>query len=105
MLNNTILRNIGYVGFGIASLLIGLYLTFPAEAVGQRLAHEMQQRSRGKLSLSFEDISLYRLSGISAETVKVRTTKEGEQPIEVTLDAVRARLRLLPLLWLSPSLD
>jgi type II secretion system protein N len=96
---------IGYIGFGVVSLLMGLYLTFPADAVGQRLAHEVAKASQGRLTLSFDDVSLYRLSGIEAEGVKVRAMQEGSAPLEFQLDALRARLRLLPLLWLSVSVD
>ncbi len=95
----------GYGGFTFVAFLVSLYLTFPAEAVGQRLAHELQRQTHGKVSVSFRDVSLYRLSGIEAEGVVVRSAKAGQQPTEVKLDAARARLRLLPLLWLSLSFD
>src|SRR5687767_14014433 len=88
----------GYVGFGFLALLFGIYLTFPAEAVGQRLAHEVQKIAAGKLVLSFDEMSQYRLSGVEA-------LQDGGQPIEFQVDTLRARLRLLPLLWLSLSVD
>ncbi len=95
----------GYIAFGVIALFLGIYLTFPADAVGQRLTHEVQKSTQGKLMLSFEDVSLYRLSGIEAEGVRVKIAQDGSSPLEFQLDELRARLRLLPLLWLSLSVD
>jgi type II secretion system protein N len=95
----------GYGAFSTLALLIGLYLTFPAEAVGQRISHEVQQKSGGEITISFEEIEPYRLSGVSAENVKVRTQKDGQQPVDMSFDVVRARLRLLPLFLFQLSFD
>lgn len=96
---------LGYGAFALGALLVGLYLTFPAEAVGQRIGYEVHKRSGGVLSLTFDDVSLYRLSGVAAEGVHIRAQKEGESPVKLEVDALRMRLRLLPLLWASVSLD
>jgi type II secretion system protein N len=96
---------LSYTAFAVAALLVGLYLTFPAEAVGQRIAHEINKRSLGKFVVSFDDVSPYRLSGIAASGVKVRVEQPGAQPLEIKLDAVRVRLRLLPLLLLRASFN
>jgi type II secretion system protein N len=89
---------IGYVAFAVASLLVGLYFTFPAEAVGQRLAHEVRTSSGGQYTITFKELAPYRLSGFAAESVRLRTAKPGEAPVEIELDALKVRLRLLPLL-------
>jgi type II secretion system protein N len=91
-----LLRMGGYGAFAFGSLLFSLYLTFPAEAVGQRVAHEITKSTGGKLSVTFGEIGLYRLTGFEAEEVKLHTT--GEQPMDLTIDALRMRLSILPLL-------
>jgi len=105
MRGRKILVIVGYGAFALVSLVFGLYLTFPADAVGQRLAQEVSKASQGSVTVSFDSVSPYRLSGIAAEGVRIRMAQAGEQPREIKLKAVRARLRLLPLLWLSTSLD
>jgi type II secretion system protein N len=105
MARRKLLVGAGYGAFSMAALFVGFYLTFPADAVGQRLAHEVQQKSDGAVTVSFDEISPYRLSGVAAEEVKIRTQKEGQQPLELRFDEVRVRLRLLPLLLLRTSFD
>ncbi len=97
-----LLRIAGYVAFGLFSLLIGFYLTFPGDAVGQRLAHELRMRSGGKIAATFGEVSLYRLTGVEAQDVRLlfNTT---DPPTEVTLDAARGRLQILPLLLFNLS--
>lgn len=105
MRRRKIMVGLGYGVFAFAALVLCLYLTFPAEAVGQRLAQEVSKRTQGSVSVSFDFISPYRLSGIRAKGVHVRLMQAGEQPRELTLSSVSARLRLLPLLWLAASVD
>lgn len=99
------LKIVGYVGFALAALFVSFYFTFPAQAVGQRLASELQQRSHGKVSFAFADVSPFRLSGVAAEGVKVSLQREGGEPLDLEVDALRARLRLLPLLLLRTALS
>ncbi len=101
MLQKKTLRVVGYVAFAIAIFFASLYLTFPAEAVGQRIAQEINKRTDGKLIVSFGSVSPYRFSGVEAEDVQVRTTSKEGEPLQFKLDVVRARLSLLPLIWLS----
>lgn len=96
----------GYVAFGLVLFLLFLYLTFPVDAVGQRLSHELSSRTGGKFTTTFSDISLYRLTGVALQDVKVRAaTQPGVQPIEVALDALRVRVQILPLFALSLAVD
>lgn len=100
-----LLAGLGYGAFALLALLVSLYLTFPADAVGRRLAHEIRVRTNGVYTLSFREISPYRLSGIHARDVQVRAMRAGQPPLDLRVDGVRARLRLLPLLLLRLSAD
>lgn len=89
---------IAYVAFGFVALLVSFYLTFPAEAVGQRIAHEVQRSSHGKVSFSFANASLYRFSGVALSNVKVTVLQDGKDPLSLDFDEVAARVKILPLL-------
>lgn len=102
------MRIAGYVAFAMIAFLFFLYVTFPAQAVAQRLAHEVQRATGGKVMMTFSDASLYRFSGIAAEGVKLRiarddSDKEGSKPLEIELDSISARIQLLPLLLFNVS--
>ncbi len=97
------LMYLGYGAFAVAALVLSLYWTFPTEAVGQRLAHEVRVSTDNRLALSFAELSPYWLSGFSARDVHLRAARAGERPLDVRVDALRARLRLLPLLLLRVS--
>jgi len=100
----TLLRGSAYIAFGISSLFLSLYLTFPTDALGQRVAHEIQKASKGKFNVSFGEFSFYRLSGVQAEQVELRQSKAGGD-VKLVLDSVKARVNLLPLLLLKKSLS
>ena len=99
--DNKRLRIIGYVVFGIFAFGLSFYMTFPADAVGQRLTREFNRMTNGKYSVTFSDMSLYRFTGVAAENVTVKSTASDGEPLEVTFDQVRARLEILPLFALS----
>ena len=101
--NRRLLSTLAYVAYGVAALLVSFYLTFPAEAVGQRLAHEVQKQSKGKVSFSFGDASLYRFSGVSLSSVKVTVLQESKDPLILDFDQVAARVKLLPILLLRTA--
>lgn len=97
-----LLRVAGYGLFSLLALLVGVYLTFPGDAVGQRLAHELRERTGGQVTATFGSVSLYRLTGIEAENVRLLVGLT-DPPTPVNLDAVRGRLQILPLCWLALS--
>lgn len=101
--NKKFLTTVAYVAFGFAALLMSFYLTFPAEAVGQRIAHEVQRNSKGKVSFSFGDASLYRFTGVSLSNVKVTVLQDGKEPLLLDFDKVAARIKILPLLLLRTA--
>ncbi len=92
------LRTAAYVAFALMALVVSLYLTFPADAVAQRLGHELSRASQGRATVSFGEVSLYRLSGIEADDVRVRIVRDRGEPVEIALDSAYARLHLLSLL-------
>ena len=96
-------RTAGYVAFGIASFVLFLYLTFPAQAIGQWLSQRINRASNGAVSVVFTDVSLYRFTGIETEKVVVRVQTDGDAPLELEVDGIYARLRVLPLFLLRWS--
>ncbi|MBI3178949.1 MAG: type II secretion system protein GspN, partial [Deltaproteobacteria bacterium] len=99
------LQTAAYIAFAVLALLASLYLTFPAEAVAQRLGHELARATGGRATATFGDVSPYRLSGIEADGVKLRITPERGDPIEVEIDSAHARIHLMPLLAFNLSLS
>lgn len=102
------LRAAGYVAFAVAAFLFFFYLTFPAGAVAQRMAQELSRSTGGDMTLTFEDASLFRFSGIQAYNVKLHAalgsdSGEPAKPIEVELDNVWVRVQILPLALLNIS--
>lgn len=96
------LRWLGYTSWTIFILSVCLYLTFPGDAVGQWLARQVHQRSGGKLSLSFDGLSLYGLTGFEADRVKVTVRRRDGDALSVPIGPVSARLQILPLFTLIP---
>ena len=94
------LKTLGYIAFAIATLSMNLYFSFPAEAVVQRVAHQLSQASSGKVQVRFGEASVYGLSGVEAEDVKL-IVKGDDEPKSVEVDTLRARVQLLPLLMMK----
>jgi type II secretion system protein N len=94
-----------YGSFGVISLLFSLYLTFPVDALGQRVENEIRRATKGSLNVSLNNFSFYRFSGIQAEDVQVTLAKQGGKAISLKLEALKARINLLPLFLLQKSLS
>ncbi|OGR07708.1 MAG: type II secretion system protein GspN [Deltaproteobacteria bacterium RIFOXYB12_FULL_58_9] len=103
MRKQKLIKVAGYAAFGGVSLLLFFYFTFPAEAVGLRLVQEVQNMTGGDVTVSFDHVSLHRLSGISAEGVKIRKANDTGEVLELEVDEVTARLQLLSLLLFKVS--
>ena len=100
----------GYFAFTVLSLLVSLYLTFPADALGQRLSHELQRQTHGQWLMTYSEASTYRLTGVQLENFKLTqhppVTHESDAPaLHLEFDQLHARLRLTPLLLLRLSAD
>lgn len=100
-----VLRALGYCSFTFSSLILSIYLTFPGDVLGQRIAHEIAIESRGKVQIQMEDISLYGLTGVSAEGVSVRYDSGDGIPHRLQLDEVDVRIEILPLVTASLVVD
>lgn len=104
------LRTAGYVAFALATFLLFFYLTFPAGAVAQRMAQELSSYTGGAMTVTFEDASLYRFSGLQADNVKLRAALGSDEgtastPIDIELDNVWVRVQILPLALLDISVS
>jgi type II secretion system protein N len=55
-------------------------------------------RSNGAYTLRFKELSPWRLTGFAAEAVSVRVSRGGQPPVDIAVDDLKARLRILPLL-------
>ena len=98
MMRQKILKITGYILFGLLVLLACLHLTLPAESCAQRLSYELYKRTAGEWRLSYSQARAYRLTGLALQHVRLERFKSGEVVMAITLDTLRARLRLFPLL-------
>ncbi len=98
MLQRTIPRRIAYTAFTALSFLLCLYLSFPMDAVGQRLVSELSQRSDGKISMTYGSINTYWFTGIEFEELTMVYEREEGDPLKARLGNFKAHLGLLPLL-------
>ena len=99
------LRALGYCSFAFSCLIFSIYLTFPGDVLGQRIAHEVATASQGKVQLGLDDVSLYGLTGVSAEGVELRYDSGDGVPHRVEFDEVDLRVALLPLATASLVVD
>jgi len=95
------MKILGYIGFTIVSILVCLYLTFPADVMGQRLSHELRKQTKGQINLSFESFDLAGPNGIEAEGVDIKMGQRD--PIHV--DSLSTHVQWLSLFTLSPALE
>ena len=100
-----ILRVAGYTVFVFMAMLFSFYLTFPADALAARVAHEIQKATHGVWTVTFGEVGMYRFSGLSADDVVLRKAAPGDAPLEIRLTSISARVRLLPLLMFRQSID
>ncbi|MBT6431999.1 MAG: type II secretion system protein GspN [Deltaproteobacteria bacterium] len=100
-----LLRGLGYCSFTFSCLVMSIYLTFPGDVLGQRLAHEIALESKGKVQIQMDDVSLYGLTGVSAEGVTLRYDSGDGVPHRLQLDEVDVRVEILPLMTASMVID
>ncbi len=107
----SLIKTIGYAGFALFSLLLSLYLTFPVEALRDRLSQEVSTRSANTIALDISDLSLLGPTGISGKDIDL--TFRGHQPknstdgrpLQLHLDELNTRVEILPLLSGTATLD
>ncbi len=95
------LRGAGYAAFALLSLVFCLYLTFPGDAVAQRIRYEIQRRSNGAVTASVGSASLSFPLGVSAHDVELRVKRENDDDVRVPLESLGASLDLLSLVTLT----
>lgn len=95
------IRIVAYSAFGVLSFFLGLYITFPSDAVAQRVNFEIHSRSQGSVSAEVTNPSLWRGMGVSARDVRLKIKRDEEDPVPVKLDRVRVSVDLLPLVTLN----
>jgi len=82
----------------------GLWLTFPGEDAADRIAWEVQERSRGAWQIQVADVKPWRVSGGTMKDVqllsvpKSRRGKTAAPSLVLRADAISVREELLPLL-------
>lgn len=94
-------RIAGYVAFGTATFFLSLYLTFPGQAVGQRISYEVEKASAGAVTADVSRASLSFPLGVSARDVRVRVPREEGDDIQIVFDEASGGLDLLSLLGFS----
>ncbi len=104
-----ILFGVGALAWGGAAFLVGLYVTFPAEAARERVVYEFGAYTKDEYSLDIGDLALWRLSGVALEDVTFYSVKKGrrskdnpEPPKErsplLHLDGLAVRAAPIPML-------
>lgn len=106
-----ILTGLGSMLFGLLVFVVGLHVNFPSEAVLERARLGVEDATGQAWTFDADSIGLYRLSGIDAENVVLykitpptRRQKRdnpdamGTAVPSARLDALAARIQLLPLL-------
>lgn len=101
MNRKTLLRGAGYVAFAVLSFVVCLYLTFPGEAVAQRMRYEIQRRSSGAVNATVGSAGLSFPLGVSASDVELRIQRENDDDIRVPLESLSGSLDVLSLAMLT----
>ena len=65
----TLIRRLGYAAFAVFAFVACLYLTFPGEAVAQRMRYEIQRRSGGSVTATVGSTGLSLPIGVTARDV------------------------------------
>jgi type II secretion system protein N len=99
MLKTKLAQRSAYALFAVGTFLMFVYAGFPTDALAGRIVSEVARQSKGQVQLKVGHASLWRGTGIALEDVHV--IRPGAQPL--SFDALRVRLRLLPLLLLRRS--
>lgn len=111
-----ILRKLRWVLYPIVfglTFLFATYCTFPSDVVREMAessltgaALGMGPRTRGLPQVSMQNVSLWRLSGVNMEGLKIEwPAKKAEPPLVVAFDAVKARFGIFSMLTGSRSLS
>jgi type II secretion system protein N len=100
MLKTKLARRSAYATFAFITFVLFVYAGFPTDAVVGRIVSEVARQSKGAVQLKVGHASLWRGTGIALKDVHV--IRQGSAPLG--LEAVKVRLRLLPLLIFRRSI-
>lgn len=78
---NKILKIFSYIIFGVVSLLVFVYLTFPTDTLGTMIQAQGEAALGFKYQIEIEDVSLAGLTGLSLEGIRI-TPIAVEAPAE-----------------------
>ena len=92
---------IGYGLFAWVMFGLFLYFTFPIHVLTQRAMYEVMKHSHGSVRVSFKDASMYRFTGVKLSDVTLHQDRPGQEPLDLEVDSIAARLQVLPLLRLK----
>lgn len=101
MLKTKLAKRIGLSLFALLSFLAFVYAGFPTDALTKRIESEVARQSRGAAQLKVGHSSLWRFSGVALHDVHV--LRPGSAPL--AFEAIKVRLRLLPLLLFKRSIS
>ena len=96
------MRIAGYIGFGLFSLFVSLYLTRPDEVIGERLIYEVRKETKGKVDLAFDRFELDGLAGMDVRGLRA-SLGDGEK-VTVEFDRVEGGLSILSMLMFTPRI-
>ena len=101
------------VVWGALVFQLAFHMSFPSEALGDRLAYEVEQATDGKQLLRVEKAAPWGVLGVSLKGVQLfsrakgsaRDEKSAGPNLRLTLDKFAARIRALPLLGGTRSVE
>lgn len=100
MFKTKLAKRSGLTFFALASFLMFLYAGFPTDALIGRIVSEVNRQTHGAMQLKVGHGSLWRGTGVSLQDVHL--IRPGTAPL--VFEAIKVRLRLLPLLIFRRSL-
>lgn len=93
----------GYSAFAVFSLILSLYLTFDYDQLTPVIKNQVENLTRARVEIG--SLSSYRVSGISIKNLKLQfkapPSQENTQPSSpssLTLESMRIRIKILPLI-------
>lgn len=100
-----------FVFWGLGFFLLGQHLTFPSDLARDRLIYELDHATDGGMALRLSEVSPWWGTGVSLHDAQLfqlpqsrrRRTEEAAPTLLVQAEKFSARLRLLPLLWATPT--
>lgn len=97
------LRVTGYVIFGVFSFLLFIYLTFPFDALKDRILADVEKNLKGEYEISVGSVSPRLLIGVTLKSVKIIDRGGGTAAAVFEADRVRLKTSLISMMFGSPT--